>query len=427
VRLGSKTSREDEVGAQLGCEYSDAFPMLQKGSLNVDKKGRISFPWTMGKKAVQLERVADIPVNPPPEKVFDEFGCRFDATRRQELARDGSITEYCERVTMAGRFRDGPSVTTRGDGTKAASYVYAEGKLVSGTAWHPNGKPQMEAVTTKGVTTKTFYTESGQKTSVESDAFQASWYDDGSPKREWTRGSDLKEWYRGGQQSKLERADGSSVQWFENGQKSKELTAKREYTEWHKNGQIAVQGELGERLQRSGSALDSLHSDREGRQGVWTTWREDGTKALEAEYKDNRVSGRLTAFDVSVKPQFEQTWKGGSLQSHVSYAGGNRVKEWSKGGQLTLYTSAGKVQAQGAAVLEAGGTPGSEPRFGRAGRWMLYDENRAKESAGEYDMGGKHGKWEYWDAAGTMLREEVWSYGKLVRTRAAGSAEATQQ
>jgi antitoxin component YwqK of YwqJK toxin-antitoxin module len=181
--------------------------------------------------------------------------------------------------------------------------------------------------------------------------------------------------------------------------------------------------------QRIGVGRFEREGSRRTTGSVWTTWREDGTKAVEAEYKDNRVNGRLTAFDAAGKIQFEQTWKGGALQSHLSFVSGSRVKEWTKGGQLTLYGSSGKLQAEGPAV-ESGAVPGAEPKFGRAGRWTLYDENGVKESAGEYDLGGKHGKWEYWDASGTLLREEVWSYGKVMRTRSAttsGSAGGVDQ
>lgn len=184
VRLGLGVDRRAEIGAQLSCDAGRDFPQLEKGSLTFDKRGQLTFPWDVGKNPMVLKRVSPTPVDAPPKKLYDDFGCRFDATRRRDVKGDedefaaipsdlkkprGTVEEYCEAITSRGVRREGPDVVTLPDGNVSERYLYKDGRLASGVAWYPSGNVRMLVESKNGIVVKTFFAKDGTRSSVEVD------------------------------------------------------------------------------------------------------------------------------------------------------------------------------------------------------------------------------------------------------------------
>jgi len=170
--------------------------------------------------------------------------------------------------------------------------------------------------------------------------------------------------------------------------------------------------------------------------GKWTSYREDGTRAVECWYYDGHKHGPYRMFheDGSVYHEFEivdgkkhgpetMWWDNGNKRFEGENLDGYKVgtwKEWYESGQLKSqehYEEGVLAGPHGDAKYwwESGKPKAAGRYFGslKDGKWICWHENGQKESEGEYQSSGrtpgedkKVGEWKYWDEEGKLIRTE---------------------
>lgn len=137
---------------------------------------------------------------------------------------------------------------------------------------------------------------------------------------------------------------------------------------------------------RDGAQLHGHYRGGE-RHGLWTLWREDGTKIDEGVWQDGKRTGRFEGWHAGGKPSFRKQYGAdGKLDGPAWYR----------------YAS-GKRQREGTYKLGV-----------RIGLWREWHESGQLESEGAYVDGKRDGEWALYDAKGKLLRRVRYKLGRAL-------------
>ena len=126
------------------------------------------------------------------------------------------------------------------------------------------------------------------------------------------------------------------------------------------------------------------------REGLWTTWHENGTLELEAHYRAGQWHGTVAEYDGEGRPLSTGTYVDGTLE-----------------GMHTTFFPSGAKRAEKTYLR---GKPN-----GAAATWF---DGGPMESRGEFVDGRQEGEWTYWNADGSLNEEWTGLYrdGERVST-----------
>ncbi len=315
----------------------------------------------------------------------------------------------------------------------------SRGRRIDGdwTSYHPNGEVEMKGQYREGRKQdvwREYYDNNREKSVVKYKddkriGMFVEFYSDGTKKMEGEYGeskADINrsrkegtwvEWYENGAKRRevsyiKGRREGKSSEWYANGQKKLETTyaysGRKESmfhgltTEWHENGQEKYSGlyDMGRRM------------------GEWKEYNEEGIVMLKAYYDKAKLSGRVTTFYPNGQKESEGEYKMTRIQKKTG-----AWEEWYENGNVKFKGNFVNGERKGA-IYEY-------YENGQLSREAFYDddiivgfvrefyEDGTKKIDGNYcdsrtKRGLKCGKWQVWNEAGEMVKDQVFDNGKLV-------------
>lgn len=147
------------------------------------------------------------------------------------------------------------------------------------------------------------------------------------------------------------------------------------------------------------------------RQGLWTSWYDDGQTESIGSYKEGKSHGHSVVYYPNGKKQEE-----------------GEYREDEQDGLWTTWYDNGqkKVEARFVANRPVGrtvswyesGQKKSEQEYDaqhkETGHWLYCFKNGQLQGEGDYKNGQLHGVWREWDAAGKLLREKTYRDGEVI-------------
>jgi antitoxin component YwqK of YwqJK toxin-antitoxin module len=230
--------------------------------------------------------------------------------------------------------------------------------------------------------------------------------------------------------------DGEWISHHPNGSVNEELSYKNDtvniHNVWDESGQQIVTDGYGEFI----SYFENENIDTKGKiikgkpQGLWTSYYEDGKKREELFFENN--TSKLMSFwtqegTLSVKDgngKYYLFYENGRLQIEGNFKNGLKEGEW-----RSFYENAddlekniykdGKLNGLSEAWYENGvaQVTGIFINDKREGEWIWYSENGNVTSIVNFINGKKEGTQKFWNNFNTLLKEEIYKNGELIKVR----------